>query len=226
MHRMPFHSLTLSLTLVLACAGHAQGSKDSVWVCGGLFLASDSIALDMDWTLDGQTPKPGADTLWTQVSRNSELTAWARNDYAQVQMASSWPRWADSIEFTLVLDTMGLNLRMPEDTLTALWKPLQSGCFPATSVRDLEEMLASLSETPFEAKRYDVAVVWLSQHCLTIPGLRRLADGFDDERRRLSLLQSARITHPEALLSLGSLFFTARYQEEFRQWVEASPSPH
>lgn len=226
MSRVSLHSLILSLTLVLAFAGRAQHSKDSVWVRGGLLPANDSIALEMDWRLDGQIPKPGADTLWTQVPRNSELTAWARTDSTQVQLASNWPKWSDSLAFTLVLDTSGFNLRMPGDTLTSLWQPLQSGCFPATSVRDLEKMLTSLSDTPFEARRYDTAELWLRRHCLTIPGLRRLADGFDDERRRLSLLQSARITHPEALPSLGSLFFTVRYQDEFRQWVETSPSPH
>ncbi len=225
MSRVSFHSLILSLTLLLAFAGHAQDSKDSLWVRGGLLTSHDTIALEMDWRLDGQTPRRGTDTLWRQVSRNGELTAWARTDSTQVQMASNWPKWSDSLEFTLVLDTAGFNLRLPEDTLTVLWQPLQSGCFPATSARDLEKILIALSDTPFEAKRYDTAVLWLRRHCLTIPGLRRLADGFDDERRRLSLLQSALITQPEALPSLGSLFFTARYQEEFRQWVDTRPAP-
>lgn len=226
MYRVSPHSLILSLTLVLTFAGRAQNSKDSVWVRGGLLPASDSIALEMAWRLGGEIPKPGADTLWTQVPRNSELTAWARTDSTQVQMASNWPKWSDSLAFTLVLDTAGFKLRMPDDTLTVLWQPLHSGCFPATSTRDLEKMLTSLSDTPFEAQRYDTALLWLRRHCLTIPGLRRLVNGFDDERRKLSLLQGARITHPEALPSLGSLFFTTRYQEQFRQWVGVSPSLH
>lgn len=226
MPRVSLHSLILSLTLVSTIAGLAQNSKDSVWVRGTLLLANDSIALEMDWRLDGEIPKPGADTLWTQVLRNSELTAWARTDSTQVQMASNWPKWRDSLAFTLVLDTGGFKLRSPEDTLTAFWQPLQSGCFPTTSTRDLEKMLASLSDTPFEAQRYDTAILWLRRHCLTIPSLRRLVNGFDDERRKLSLLQGARITHPEGLPSLRSLFFTARYQEEFQQWVGAPPSLH
>lgn len=224
MLRVSLHSLILSLTLVSTFAGHAQNSKDSVWVRGTFLQVNDSIAVEMDWRLDGEIPRPGADTLWTQVPRNSELTAWARTDSTQVQMASNWPKWSDSLTFTLVLDTVGFKLSMPEDTLTAFWQPLQSGCFPATSTRDLEKLLTSLSDTPFEAQRYETAVIWLRRHCLTIPGLRRLVNGFDDERRKLSLLQNARITHPEALPSLGSLFFTARYQKEFRQWMGASPS--
>ena len=57
-------------------------------------------------------------------------------------------------------------------------------------------------------------------HCLTPLALRRLLDGFDDEGRRLPLLQSATLTTPDALPSLSSRFFTTRYRDEFLQWLE------
>ena len=88
MSRVFPHSLILSLTVLWAFAGHAQNSKDSIWVRGGMLPAHDTIALEMDWRLDSQIPKLGADTLWRQVSRYGELTAWARTDSTQVQMLS------------------------------------------------------------------------------------------------------------------------------------------
>ena len=224
MSRIVVHCLILCATLIHAHAGCAQISSDSLWVRGAVTVANDYITTEMGWSLDGQMPGTGSDTLWSKVSRLSELTAWARNDSTQVQMEYSWPKWADSIGFVMLLNYDGLNLSIREDTLTEPWKPRNSGCFPATSVRCLENILDAMSTTPFEAQQHQKAMLWMRGQCLTIPSLRRLADGFDDERRRLSLLQSAHTTHPEALMSLGSLFFTTRYQEEFAQWLQQRPT--
>ena len=224
--RRPLHALfTLCLTACCALPGLAgTGASDSLWVRGGVVDSPDSIVATLDWKVNGRVPLPGLDTTWSRLPRTGGLVAWAKTDSTQAQLEAPWPRWTDSVAFSLFLDSAGLGLQFFSDTLIAPWSPLQSGCFPASSDRDLQGILGSLAALPFESRRLDLAQAWMQDHCLTPDALRRLADGFDDEGRRLRLLQSAVITTPDALPSLSGLFFTTRYQDEFLQWLEQQPA--
>lgn len=227
MRRLLHALLTVCLTACCALTGLTQGgSADSLWVKGGVITSADSIHATLDWRLNGRAPLPGLDTVWSRLPRTGGLVAWAKTDSTQAQLEAPWPRWTDSVVFSLFLDSAGLGLQLMSDTLMAPWAPLQSGCFPASSDRDLQRLMGSLSELPFESRRFDLAIAWMQDHCLTPLALRRLADGFDDEGRRLQLLQSATLTTPDALPSLSSLFFTTRYQDEFLQWLEQQRPAH
>jgi hypothetical protein len=227
MRRLLHALLTVCLTACCALTGLTQGgSADSLWVKGGVITSADSIHATLDWRLNGRAPLPGLDTVWSRLPRTGGLVAWAKTDSTQAQLEAPWPRWTDSVVFSLFLDSAGLGLQLMSDTLMASWAPLQSGCFPASSDRDLKRLMGSLSELPFESRRFALAAAWMQDHCLTPLALRRLADGFDDEGRRLQLLQSATLTTPDALPSLSSLFFTTRYQDEFLQWLEQQRPAH
>lgn len=227
MRRLLHALLTVCLTACCALTGLAQGgSADSLWVKGGVIASTDSIRATFDWRLNGRAPLPGLDTTWSRLPRTGGLVAWARTDSTQAQLEAPWPRWTDSVAFSLFLDSAGLGLQLAYDTVTASWSPLQSGCFPASSDRDLQRLMESLSELPFESRRFELATAWMQDHCLTPRALRRLADRFDDEGRRLQLLQSANLTTPDALPSLSNLFFTTRYQDEFLQWLEQQRPVH
>ena len=213
--------LTVCLSACCTLTGLAQvGSTDSLWVKGGVIQSGDSIIAALNWRLSGRDPLPGLDTTWSRLSRTEGLIAWAKTDSTQAQIEAQWPRWTDSVAFSLFLDSAGLRLQLLSDTLLASWAPLQLGCFPSSSDQDLQRLMGSLSDLPFESRRFDLATAWMQDHCLTPIALRRLADGFDDEGRRLRLVKSAAITTPDALPSLSSLFFTTRYQDEFLQWLE------
>ena len=227
MRRLLHAFLPVCLTACCALTGLAQGeSADSLWAKGGVVVSADSISATLDWRLNGRAPLPGLDTTWRLLSRTGGLVAWARTDSMQAQLEASWPRWVDSVAFSLFVDSTGLGLQLLSDTLMASWAPRQSGCFPANSDRDLQRLIRSLSDLPFESKRFDVVKTWMMNHCLTPRALRRLADEFDDEGRRLSILQSAAITTPDALPSMSSLFFTTRYQDEFLKWLERQEAVH
>lgn len=227
MRRLLHAILTVCLSACCALTGLAQGgSADSLWVRGGVISSADSIRARLDWRLNGRAALPGMDTTWSHLPRTGGLVAWAKTDSTQVQLEAPWPRWTDSVAFSLFLDSAGLGLQLVSDTLMASWAPLQSGCFPASSDRDLQRLLGSMSDLAFESRRFELARVWMKDHCLTPTALRRLADGFDDEGRRLGLVQNATLTTPDALPALGSLFFTTRYQDEFLRWLEQRRSAH
>ena len=208
------------LSAILLSFGLQASVADSLWVRGGLLPAADSSMVEINWHLNGEIPESGSDTLWKRVPLSGGLFAWARTDSTQVQLEADWPRMADSVDYTLSADSTGLTVVLGADSLHADWKPAQSGCFPAASKRDFDLLVASLAELPFESRRHETAVLWMQRHCLTLTALRRLADTFDDEGRRLSLLQGARVTNPDALSTMGSLFFTNRYEAEFHTWLK------
>ena len=185
------HCFPLLIALVLCGTGWGMSAQDSLWVRGGLTLV-DSMAADVEWRIGGLEPGEGSDTTWTRILRADGLLAWAKTDSGQVQLDACWPVWADSAEYQLLVDSSGLSLAPFQDTLHAPWAALQAGCFPATPAREVDRALQSLEDIPFESKRHDAAVLWMRRHCLAIRDLRRIANRFDDDARRMSLLQGAR----------------------------------
>lgn len=219
------HGLSLVLLLLLCGPGWGMPEPDSLWVRGGL-TSADSMAVDVEWRIGGTAPDGGSDTLWTQISRADGLLAWARTDSNQVQLDARWPAWADSAEYQLVVDSSGLSLQLLHDTLSAPWAALEFGCFPATPARDVDRILRAMEELPFESKRHDAAVLWMRRHCLSIPDLRRIANQFDDDMRRMSILQGARVTRPDVMPSLSDLFFSSRYKAQYMDWLKGDDCPH
>ena len=220
---LPF--LPLGIALLLSGNGWSMSQRDSLWVRGGLTL-SDSMAIVVEWRLGGQDPGSGTDTVWTRISRSDALLAWARTDSAQVQLDAPWPARTDSAEFQLALDSSGLSLCLVRDTLRAFWGPLETGCFPSTRNQEVNQLLEDLRDIPFESKRLDTAVPWLRRHCLSIPDLRRIANQFDDDVRRMSVVQVAHITRPEVMPSLVDLFFSSRYKAQYLEWLKGDECPN
>ena len=225
MHRALLSFFVLGLGLLLCADGWGMSQRDSLWVRGGLTLA-DSMAVDVEWRLGRQDPEGETDTVWTRISRSDALLAWARTDSTQVQLDAPWPTWVDSAEFQVALDSSGLSLRLVRDTLRAPWGPLESGCFPTTPTHEVNQLLQDLGDLPFESKRLDAAVPWLRRHCLSIPDVRRIANLFDDDGRRMSIVQVARITRPEVMPSLVDLFFSSRYKAQYLEWLKGDECPN
>ena len=114
-------------------ATSAQGDpRDSLWVQGRI-TSADSIHATLDWRLNTARRFPAMDTLWSRLPRNRRPRRVGEDDGTQAQLEQAWPRWTDSVVFSLFLDSAGLGLQLATDTLMASWAPRQSGCFPASS---------------------------------------------------------------------------------------------
>ena len=207
----------LLLGLWLSCA--ALLAQDTVWVRGAITPGPDSLAISVEWRMGGQSPAPGLDSMWMPVDRMQPLLCWGQGDLGRAQLEAAWPRFADSVHVALFPDSAGLTLTLGADTLLQAWSPAHEGCFPATSKAVLTAWLDEQAAIPFERRRHDAAMAWLKGHCLTVGDLGRLLDSFDDESRRLSLIQQASVVRPAELNALSNRFFSAHYKSAFQRWL-------
>ena len=74
---------------------------------------------------------------------------------------------------------------------------------------------------PFESKRLAQLQPWIAEKCLTPEQLRLCAATFDDEERKLQLLQDASCTAPSRLHELGAVFSSERYRNRFLEWIQS-----
>ena len=218
-----FARISHALLLGFLMATSAAWGQDSLWVTGRIEPGQDSLNATLHWQF-GNTPPPAAmDTAWMPISRNGGLTCWGEGTMGRAQIEQAWPRYRDSVLVTLMADSAGLVLVLATDTLVHPWTPAGTGCFPATPNSAIDRWLAQQEGVPFESRRHQAALAWISGQCLTTESLGRLMDTFDDEARRLSLLQAAPVVRPEALHTLSNRLFSSRYRAAFDGWIEQRP---
>lgn len=211
------------LLLGFLMATSAAWGQDSLWVQGRIEPGQDSLNATLHWQFSDTPPPAAMDTTWTRIGRNGGLTCWGEGKMGRAQIEQAWPRYRDSVMVTLMADSAGLILVLATDTLMQRWTPSTGGCFPATPGSAIDRWLAQQEDVPFESRRHQAALAWISGQCLTAESLGRLLDTFDDEARRLSLLQAAPVVRPEALHTLSNRFFSSRYRAAFDGWLQQLP---
>ena len=64
---------------------------------------------------------------------------------------------------------------------------------------------------------------WMGNQCLTIEQLKRLVAVFDDEARKLSIIQSANCNAHANIKGLASVFSSQYYASAFMDWARQLP---
>ena len=159
------------------------------------------------------------DTGWSAASRQTPPTAWSECPLGRAQIDGNWPAHGDSLFLHLHADRLGLMMIIGTDTLQQPWLTRNTGCFPATPDREFNPWLETGLRIPFESKRHQVALDWVLGHCLTTQNLGQLMGTFDDESRRLSLVQHARLVDPERVAELSERFVSSRYRAACSDWA-------
>ena len=219
----PSTRIAQPLLLGFLMATSAVWGQDSLWIQGRIKPGQDSLKATLQWQFDNTPPPAAIDTAWTRVGRNGGLTCWSEATLGRAQIEQAWPRYRDSLMVTLFADSAGLVLVVAPDTLIQPWTPSTGGCFPATPSTAINRWLTQQEGVPFESRRHQAALAWISGQCLTTESLGRLMDTFDDEARRLSIVQAAPVARPDALQSLSNRFFSSRYRAEFEGWLQQRP---
>ena len=197
---------------------------DSVLIEGTVIAIPDSVLPDLELqvTLDGHGLLPG-DSLTASVPGHAALRVWGSCALGRVQWETALPARMDSIAFAMRPDSAGVAMHWPTDTVLHPWQPVTRGCFPATSNREVIGILEQGAKEPFESARFQLWQRWLPNRCLSLDQLRSIAALFDDEGRKLAIIQSASCTAPDQLEELAALFDSNHYRNTFLEWVQAQP---
>ena len=206
------------LILALAAASGTALAQDSLTVRGWITASPDSMASQPLVQLTSIMHPAPPDSAWVRVTRNAPVRCWAEGHYGKAQVEATWPRFGDSLSFTVQTDSLGLNWALGPDTLFAAWSKTNKGCFPFIPSSTAQDFIQTLQDMPFESKRQLLVMSWLDDHCIRVTNLQNLLGAFDDENRRLSIIQNAVVSDPEHLGTLSGSFFTAHYRKAFDQW--------
>ncbi len=199
-------------------------SSDSLQVSGRVLPAADSVLAEVSLHLEiaGRQLQPG-DSMDIRLPRSARLLVWGESPLGRLQFEVPLPPRVDSTAFALLHDSTGTLLCWPDDTLQTPWTPKTNGCFPATSAQSVEHILAEVTSISFESARLDALSRWMMDQCLSTGQIERLTAVFDDEARRLRLIQRAPCTTPSKMKRLEKVFTSAYYRGEFLEWAEQLP---
>lgn len=210
----PFGLLILALTF----ASGTALAQDSLAVRGWITASPDSMALQPLVQLTSIMHPAPPDSAWIRVKRKAPVRCWSEGKNGKAQLEATWPRFGDSLSFTVQTDSLGLYWALGADTLFAAWSKTNKGCFPFIPSSAAQDFIQTLQDMPFESKRQLLVMSWLDDHCLRVSNLQNLLAAFDDESRRLNIIQNAVVSDPEHLSTLSGSFFTAHYKKAFDQW--------
>lgn len=215
----------LSIMGLAAAAGaQRQARTDSIVIEGSVTTVPDSLlpGLELQVDLAGHMLHPG-DSLAASVPGHSAVRAWGSCVLGRAQWETGLPARVDSISFNLLVDSTGIALCWPTDTVRCAWQPTNNGCFPATSNRDVVRILEQAAGEPFESARFELWRSWLPNRCMSLDQLRSIASLFDDEGRKLDIIRSAPCTEPDRLTELAPLFDSKHYRNTFLEWAKVHP---
>ena len=198
--------------------------EDSLQVKGRVVRPADSLISDITLNLEiGQTQLQPGDSIDMRIPRSARMRVWGECPLGRLQFEAFLPRRVDSTEFALRLDSAGTRLCWPTDTLHTPWTPKTNGCFPIASAQSVERILTEVNAVPFESKRFVALSAWMIDQCLSTAQIGRLASAFDDEARRLKLIQRAPCSTPSRITQLELLFSSSYYRGAFLEWTEQKP---
>ena len=199
-------------------------SQDSLQLKGMVTPTADSVLSNVSLNLEiGQVQLQSGDSIAMRIPRSWRLRVWGESPLGRLQLEVGLPQRVDSTEFTLQADSTGTWLYWPTDTLRTPWTPKTNGCFPVASAQSVERILAEVGAVPFESKRFDVLSGWMMDQCLSTAQIERLASAFDDEARRLKLIQRATCSTPSRMARLEMVFSSSHYRGAFLEWTEQRP---
>ena len=199
-------------------------SQDSLQLKGMVTPTADSVLSNVSLNLEiGQVQLQPGDSIAMRIPRSWRLRVWGESPLGRLQFEAGLPQRVDSTEFTLQVDSTGTWLYWPTDTLRTPWTPKTNGCFPVASAQSVERILAEVGAVPFESKRFDVLSGWMMDQCLSTAQIERLASAFDDEARRLKLIQRATCSTPSRMARLEMVFSSSHYRGVFLEWTEQRP---
>ena len=223
----PFSPRALvTLLVACACAPHVFGQKS---------MGENNQLIDVQWAQMPDSSLPGLeieleaggyvvhpnDSAQISLQRGSSISVWAQYDGGRLQFDHSLARLQDTLSCTLWCDLLGCFMVMSDDTLGFEWNPQGTGCFPVARDHEVDQVLREALEEPFESKRLAQLQPWVFEQCLTVDQLRSLAAAFDDEERKLQLVQDASCATPSQLHELGTVFASQRYRDRFLEWVQS-----
>ena len=208
----------------LLTLGQARGfSPDSLFIEGRIATPTDSILTETALQVKlGDFTLTAGDSVGVAVHRGTSLTGWARGFQGRLQFEVPWPKYADTCRLWLGCDTLGLTAVCATDTMHWSWTSEYTGCFPVTTSRAVAQVLARAQRLPFESSRLSLIVDWLGGKCVNASQIERLASAFDDEARRLQIIQSATPVSPSEVHRLTGLFASQHYRSVFIQWASTS----
>ena len=220
-----FSSFLVAVMLMLTGSAHGQSHPlDSVHVTGWVSAWADSSTtapeVHFEW---GAKSLQSGDSLEGWVSGRQRIHVWARGAMGQLQFTHVLLEWPDSMAFVLSSDTMGVRLVMGVDTMAAPWMNSEKGCFPTLPEWQLDRRLDRAMSEPFESSRFAFLKPWLENQCLTTGQIKRCASAFDDEERKLLLVQSTPCANPTGFADLQSIFSSQRYRAHFLEWAVNRP---
>lgn len=222
---MTRHILTafwLCSTALYASGNVGVDSADSLFVVGYVAETPDSLLPETALHVGlGKFKLTAGDSLAASLERQATLGGWARGPLGRLQFDVSLPKYADSCRFWLNCDTSGLTVILEGDTSHWNWSPEQSGCFPLTTSNAFDDILEEARLLPFESSRLSLIVNWMEDKCAAADQIGRLAAAFDDDARRLAVIQSATCASPSHIHQLEPLFASQHYRSLFLEWVQA-----
>ena len=220
-----FSSFMITVMLMLTGRAHGQSHPlDSVHVSGWVSAWTDSSTtapeVHLEW---GARALQAGDSLEAWVGSEQHINIWALGNMGQLQFSHTLPHWQDSVSFVLSSDTVGVVMVMGVDTAAAQWMTGEKGCFPTLPEWQLDRQLERAMSEPFESSRFAFLMPWLENQCLTTVQIERCASAFDDEERKLLLVQSTPCANPSGFEGLQSVFSSQRYRAHFLEWAVNRP---
>ena len=219
--RSTFFLTSIGLPLALfiwALGGLVCEAQDSLTVRGWLPPQHTTPTNGMDLQIQTSLEGMSWDSTWHRFARLDPVLAWSQGPLGQAQIQTQWPRFGDSLTVVVTADSTGLNWRTPNDTLVADWSSPTGGCFPVTPHASSVNFVALLQDIPFESKREELSFQWIQNQCLRTASLKLIIGFFDDESRRLTLIQKTNFHDLQAVGSLEQDFTTSYYREAFNLW--------
>lgn len=227
--KCPSIFLLTACMLLCAPAVQAAGPKmtaanDSIHVRGAVASVADSIAdlLNIQVTLGDLVLSQG-DSVDRRVRSSVRMVGWASGPLGRLQFETPINRHQDTVVFALIPDSLGIQLCWPGDTAHWAWRPADTGCFPAISDGMVGDIIEAAKRRPFESAQYEMLAKWMGNRCLTIDQLKRLVAVFDDEARKLSIIQTANCNSPAEIKGLASVFSSQYYASAFMDWARQLP---
>lgn len=224
-------SIVLLTAFMLVCAPALQAKgwevaavNDSIHLRGTVAVSADTAAdlLKLQVTL-GDVILSKGDSVEMRVRSTVRMVGWASGPWGRLQFETPINRQQDSVTFALIPDSLGIQLCWPGDTIRWAWKPSDAGCFPAISDVMVEDIIEAAMRRPFESARHEMLAQWMGNQCVTIEQLKRLVAVFDDEARKLSIIQSANCNAPANIKGLASVFSSQYYASAFMDWARQLP---
>lgn len=223
-HALALVILTVSHTLCIGAGDILPAAQDSVFLEGT--LPSEGHAADGHFScgfrIDDQHFAPG-DSISGVFPKKAAVMVWARAPEGQLQFETALTGLPDSAAISFLSDSAGFGVVLGIDTLLHPWGAAQDGCFPSAAGQAVRQFLNEVREQPFESQRFALLKAWIPAQCLTLEQLAECTAVFDDEGRRLQLIQCAQCVAPERLRALDTSFASRHYREAFRQWLSESP---